>query len=291
MAVLYNQEDLHRVQQMELGILKDVLDLCKRHGLLCFGLAGTAIGAIRHKGFIPWDDDIDVAMPRKDFERFLVLLEQEYGDKYRALNWRTNENYPLMTTRICIPNTLFVESPLRDVDSPFGIFLDLYVYDNIPDSKFLMLLQAWEAWFFSKILILRSVPRPYLAQTGWKARVITWICMITHELLCLLRVSKRGLAAHCEQICRRYEKRETKRMAFFPDTSPFWNVVAKAALVTPKILEFEGQKLAFPTTVHEILLHMYGDYMQLPPEEKRKTHYPYILYFGDGYRKSWAGVK
>lgn len=281
MAAFYEPEILFRVQRLELGILRDVLDLCGRHGLLCFGMAGTAIGAIRHKGFIPWDDDIDVAMPRKDFERLLVLLEEEWGHKYYVLNWRTSENYPLMTTRICIHNTLFVDGPLRDVDSPFGIFLDMYVYDNMPDSWLSMKLQAWEAWFFSKLLILRSVPRPYLAQTGWKAKMITAICIAVHEGLCLLRVSKRGLAARCEGICRRYEKRDTKRMAFYPDTNPFWNVVDKAALKAPMMLEFEGISLAFPNTEHEILLNMYGDYMQLPPVEKRKTHFPYLLDFGD----------
>ena len=74
MAGFYEPEILSRVQRMELEILKDVRDLCDSHGLLCFGMAGTAIGAIRHKGFIPWDDDIDVAMPRKDFECLLKLV-------------------------------------------------------------------------------------------------------------------------------------------------------------------------------------------------------------------------
>lgn len=280
MAGFYEPEVLFRIQQMELGILKDVLDLCGRHDLLCFGMAGTAIGAIRHNGFIPWDDDIDVAMPRKDFERFLALLEQEYSHKYYVLNWRTSENYPLMTTRICIPNTRFVDAPLREVDSPFGIFLDLYVYDDVPDSWLRMRLQAWEAWFFSKLLILRSVPRPYLAQTGWKAKAITAVCRMVHRLLCILRISKRGLAARCERICRRYEGQGTKRMAFYPDTDPFWNVVDKAALTSPVMLDFEGLRLAFPTTEHEILLNMYGNYMELPPEGKRKTHCPFILDFG-----------
>ena len=282
MAGFYEPEILSRVQRMELEILKDVMDLCDSHGLLCFGMAGTAIGASRHKGFLPWDDDIDVAMPRKDFECLLKLVEEELGDKYYVLNWRTSENYPLMTTRICRRGTRFVDSPMRDVDSPLGVFLDMYVYDDIPDSGFLMKLQAWEAWFFSKLLILRSIPRPYLAQTGWKARVITAICIAVHNVLKGLRISKRGLAARCEKICRRYEGKDTKRMAFYPDTNPFWNIVEKAAFSPGMKLDFEGFKLVFPRTEHDILAYMYGDYMQMPPVEKRKTHYPYILDLGDG---------
>ena len=221
-------------------------------------------------------------MPRKDFECLLKLVEEELGDKYYVLNWRTSENYPLMPTRICRRGTRFVDSPMRDVDSPLGVFLDMYVYDDIPDSGFLMKLQAWEAWFFSKLLILRSIPRPYLAQTGWKARVITAICIAVHNVLKGLRISKRGLAARCEKICRRYEGKDTKRMAFYPDTNPFWNVVEKAAFSPGMKLDFEGFKLVFPRTEHDILAYMYGDYMQMPPVEKRKTHYPYILDLGDG---------
>ncbi|HIX16636.1 MAG TPA: LicD family protein [Candidatus Hungatella pullicola] len=282
MARFYEPEILHRVQQMELDILKDVMKLCRDNGLTFFGMAGTAIGAIRHQGFIPWDDDIDIAMPRRDFEKLLQLVEEQMGDKYYILNYRTNENYPLMTTRICRRGTRFVDSPMRDVDCPFGIFLDMYVYDNIPDNDLAMKLQAWEAWFYSKLLILRSIPRPYLAQTGWKAKVITGICIGVHWMLKSLHVSKKGLAGRCERVCRRYEKKKTKRMAFYPDTNPFWNVVDKSGLRPMQVLTFEGLKMPFPSTEDKILTYMYGNYMELPPVEKRKTHYPYILDLGDG---------
>ena len=90
----YDEETLKRVQQTELGILKDFMALCDKHGLTYFGIAGTGIGAIRHKGFIPWDDDIDIALPRKDYEIFLKLARKYLSDRYIVLNCETNENYP-----------------------------------------------------------------------------------------------------------------------------------------------------------------------------------------------------
>ena len=87
----YDDFTLKRIQEVELEILKDFMDICDRHGLDYFGIAGTGIGALRHQGFIPWDDDIDVAMPRDDFEKLLPLVEKEMGDKYLIMN---AERYP-----------------------------------------------------------------------------------------------------------------------------------------------------------------------------------------------------
>ena len=77
MSKFYEPEILKQVQQMELEILRDFMDVCEENGLRYFGFAGTGIGAIRHGGFIPWDDDIDVAMPRKDYDRFMNVMERK----------------------------------------------------------------------------------------------------------------------------------------------------------------------------------------------------------------------
>ena len=78
----YDEETLQKIQQTEMEILKDFIEVCEKHNLTYFGIAGTGIGALRHQGFIPWDDDIDVAMPRDDFERLVRFIEKEKGDKY-----------------------------------------------------------------------------------------------------------------------------------------------------------------------------------------------------------------
>ena len=95
----------------------------------------------------------------------------------------------------------------------------------------------------------------------------------------LLRISPEWLRDCCEAECRRYNKKKTNRMAFLPDTSPYWNVVDKRYYHPLKQLDFEGRRMNFPGNIEEMLTRMYGDYMQLPPEEKRKTHYPYRLEF------------
>ena len=141
MHEFYEPEVLKKLQDTELSMLKDFMELCDSHGLLYFGIGGTGIGALRHQGFIPWDDDIDIAMPRRDFEKFLRLAKKKWQGKYYILNNKTNENYPMMTTRLCKCGTVFQENVMRDVDCPFGIFLDLYVMDNIADGKLALQVQ------------------------------------------------------------------------------------------------------------------------------------------------------
>ncbi len=282
MALFYDSDVLHRVQQMELDILKDFIAVCDEHRLRYFGFAGTGIGALRHKGFIPWDDDIDIALPRKDFEKALHLMLERYPDKYYVLNAETDSNYPLMTTRLCIKGTRFQEKVLKDVDCPFGIFLDLYPYDNLADGTWAYNWQVWTAWFWSKILILRSIPHPYLGFGGWKAKAAQAICAGVYKVLVTCKVSPQWIYKQCLRQCKRYNHKKTKRMGFPCDTDPNWNTLEKATTYPLRRYAFEDVKLYFPSNIHDMLVGFYGDYMVLPPVEKQKTHYPEILDFGDG---------
>ena len=90
MPKFYEDKELKRLQSMEMGILKDFMKICDENGLRYFGVAGTGIGAIRHGGFIPWDDDIDIALPREDYEKFIKLVEEKMGDKSYVLNAEHN---------------------------------------------------------------------------------------------------------------------------------------------------------------------------------------------------------
>ena len=275
----YDEKTLKRVQATELQILKDFMDLCDKNQLAYFGIAGTGIGAIRHKGFIPWDDDIDIALPRRDYERFLKLAKKYLSDKYTVLNCETNENYPLMTTRLMKKGTVFREEALKNIDCPLGIFLDIYPFDNISDDPKQCKRQLRQAWFYSKLLILRSIPFPVLGFKGVKAKIVQGICACIHAAMVVLRISKRKLYKKCKAVSTRYNHVETKRIDFLCDTTPYMNIYLKKDVFPLKKMPFEDVLLNFPNNMHDNLTNMYGDYMQLPPVEKRKNHYPYQLEF------------
>lgn len=278
----YDNITLKKLQQMELNILKDFISVCKEHNLVYFALAGTGIGALRHKGFIPWDDDIDVGLPRDDYEKLLSVFQEEYASQYSVGNAETLQNYPLMTTRIMLKGTKFIEESLKNIDCDLGIFLDVYAFDNIPDDEKLFKRQAWSTWFWSKLLILYYIAFPVLPFRGIAKKAAHFLCMMVHGFLKLIHISPKWIYGQCKKASTKYNGKETKRMAYMCDTSPYINMISREASFPLAEYEFEGIKLKFPKDIKQMLTFVYGDYMQLPPKEKRKSHCPYCLDFGDG---------
>lgn len=276
----YEPEVLAHLQKLEMSILKDFDAICRKYHLTYWGFCGTGIGALRHQGFIPWDDDIDISMPRRDFNRFCKILEREMGDKYYLLNAAHNINYPLSNTRLCLRGTEFREYALKDVDCPWGIFIDIYPLDNAADDPIRFYTQMWSSWFWGKMMILRAVPRPYLYIDGWLAKMVTAACVATHHGMKVLGISKEWLYRKRETALRKYNKKKTRRMTFFCDPKPYTNTFDRAKTYPLRYFRFEDVDMPFPNNVEELLTKMFGDYMTMPPVEKRKTHYPYKLDFG-----------
>lgn len=280
MPQFYEPEQLKHLQNLEMDILRDFMRICEENKLTYFGYAGTGIGALRHKGYIPWDDDIDISMPRKDYETFLRLVTEQMGEKYEVLNAETDPNFPLTTTRLVLRGTRFREYAMKDVDCNWGIFLDLYALDNAADGCLAYYWQMWSTWFWSKLLILRSIPHPYLPMHGALAKLVTGICTAVHYVMKWTGVSGKWLYNRTEKASRRYENRKTGRIAYFCDTLPYTNVYAIKDTYPLRYLPFEDVDLPFPKNLEEVLTKMYGDYMTMPPVEKRKTHFPFELDFG-----------
>lgn len=277
----YDEPTLKRLQGIELGILKDFLYLCEKYHLTYFSFAGTAIGALRHQGFIPWDDDIDVCLPRRDYQKFLKVAKKEFSDKYTIMNADNDENYPLTTTRWMLKGTEFREESFKDIDCELGIFLDIYAFDNVSDNEWKYKIQAFEAWFWSKILILRCMPEPVIIGKGPKVEIEKLICKIAHKVLCMMGFSKKKIYRLCRRAMTRYNKQDTKRIAYLCDTNRYWNTIALEDLYPLRQVPFEDVMLNFPKEVEKIVSQMHPNFMELPPVEKRKNHYPYRLDMAD----------
>lgn len=276
----YDDETLHHVQCLELMILKDFIKVCTEHNLTYFAYAGTGLGALRHKGFIPWDDDIDVCLPAADHDKVLRIFEEQYSDKYEVINAQKNPQYPLPTSRIMIKGTQFCEEALRDLPLDLGIFLDVYSLDTVSEGEKAFRKQARRAWFWSHLRLLKLIPRPFIVFHGWKGRLIKAATYTVGTLVSLLPISLERCVAKEMQVRRMHADKPWKRVAYMCDTLPYDSSWTYDEVFPLQQLEFEGMKVNFPANLHEHLTKFYGDYMQLPPVEQRKNHYPARLDFG-----------
>lgn len=128
-------DDLKEVQHAVLGIMKDIDKVCTENHIKYWLYAGTLIGAVRHNGFIPWDDDLDVAMLREDYERFLKVAPKCLGNRYFIQTWESDPGFALPLAKVRKNDTIYLESGSQYSNCHHGLFVDIFVYDNLPDGS------------------------------------------------------------------------------------------------------------------------------------------------------------
>ncbi len=278
---VYADDVLKKVQHAEFSILKDFVEICEKEKFRYYIDAGSLLGAVRHKGFIPWDDDIDVAMPRKDYMLFLDYAKRNLSEKYNILNIYEYDNYPLTTTQLALKGTKFVVEPFKDIkDVPFGIYLDIFPMDFVSDDEKKMWKQIKKAFVYGKLMILVTVKKPYVPYKGFKRGVVHIATTCVHYILKLFGVSGRKLNNRIERITRN-EESGTGKIKYM-NAESVGVLLADWDDVFPTVpVEFCGLTVQAPRDYDKYLRNYYGDYMKLPPEDKRKTHSPMILDFGE----------
>ena len=272
--------DTETLKHLQLMILKDFVDTCEANNIRYFGFGGTAIGALRHKGFIPWDDDIDVCLPAEDFNKLLDIYDKEWSEKYSIMNTERDINYPFPTTRIMLKGTQFCEEALAPLPLDLGIFLDVYCFDNVSDDEKEYKKQAFDAWFWSHMRILVDVPRPVILADGIKGKLLKAAVTMGRGVCKLLHLSTQKMYEREQEARNRFAHVKTKRIAYLHDTDRFVNTYPVDEVFPVDKLDFDGIQVSFPNQNDKFLRMLYGDYMQMPPVEKRKNHYPARLDFG-----------
>lgn len=277
----YTDELLKKVQDVELSILDDFIEICEKNNLKYFAVSGTALGAVRHNGLIPWDDDIDIGILRKDFDKFVEVAKKEYSDKYDIVTAGMYEDSAIFNVHWSKKGTVFANEESSGRTYPSGIFLDIFPFDNAADDDKKMHQQGKRAWIWQKLLTLYINPKPTLHFSNFKNNIITFICIIIHFFLVILRITPKKCFNKAMKYLRMYDDEKTSRVAFFCGTKPFTTIHAVKDLENLVETTFNGRKMYLANNYDEVLTNLYGDYMQLPPIEKRYNHAPNIIKFGD----------
>lgn len=274
-------ELLARVHVLLLKMLKDLDSACRTLGIAYSVYGGTMIGAVRHQGFIPWDDDVDVLMTRADYERFLREAPAVMGEEYRFDNTRTLAEYPYMFTKLGLVGTLFVPEFAKDALYRMPICLDVLPLDTVPDDERAFRTQSRATWWWGRLLYLTGTPTPMLINThGLKRLAIHTATGLAYWSLRLLRISPRRLQARFDRAARRHEGTPTGRFTDFSMRDPQNWIVSLDEIQPPLDTQFEDAVVQMAPGYDAMMRRTYGDYMELPPQAQRRNHKPLEIDFG-----------
>lgn len=256
----YNIERLHA---KILETLKAVDAVCGAHGLRYYIWAGTMIGAIRHKGFIPWDDDLDIAMPRPDYDRLVSNAKEWLPEPYELVAAETDDVYPLPFGKIQDASTTLIERlHLRYLG---GVYIDVFPIDGCPDNALARKLHFARYEYYKRVLYL-LFRDPYKHGHGPSS----WL-----PLLCRKMYSLKDVQGRISRLLHRYDYDSCRLVADYDDGSK--GAMDKGIIGNPAPYVFEGVTVKGVERYHEYLSNKYGDYMTIPKQDKQRQHNFHVI--------------
>lgn len=271
----YTPEQLHGLQQVELANLKVFVEFCEQNDLEYFLYGGTLLGQELYGGLIPWDDDIDVAMTRDSYQRFIDLAENGLPDGWFIQSPYTCKQTPFPYTKLRKHGTVFLEKEYCDIPMENGIYIDIYPVDRIPDDDLLYNKQFRNV---RKWILLYVIRQAKLYKYDSKKRFNTLRKTIKFVLHLLLQFLPQAfIVDRIDHAMTMYNGTNTVRYAAM--NSPNRDNIY-IQLYPLQDVVFEGMNVKIPNDAKTHLRMRYGDYSHLPPMEKRIGHIPYRIDLG-----------
>ncbi|MBY0417983.1 MAG: LicD family protein [Pararheinheimera sp.] len=288
MSLPLGQQDMAVLHAEMLKILLEFDRICKTHQIPYQLAAGTLLGAVRHQGFIPWDDDADVCMLREDYERFLKVAATEIGPDFFLHNNRTDAGVPYHFTKLRLISSKFQMEGCRDLNTPCGAFIDIFPFDYV-DTRSIFGMMRFELF---NILDLLQIS-PFIVnntQAGRKRaaykKILLSIAVLAHKMVGVQRLKlwTNLILDNCRLL-------KTDQVTCV--VSSLWRRKARYARIrsyeqftTLTSLRFSGYEFPVPANYHQVLTNLYGDYMKLPPPHQQVASHGAQLLQNKSHQKS-----
>ncbi len=259
---------IKEIQNIANDILKYIKTVCDDNGIKFYLAYGTALGAIRHKGFIPWDDDVDIFMERDEFDKFYSFMEKDQS-KYKLLYVNADKNYTLPLPKVIDTTTEWTQTNVREF-MPLGVYVDIFILDNIPDDKdvrekhFNILDKKHKLWHFFQY------KRNYTAKDP-----ITLLKRLIYKI-----VNPKIFAKQLDRIASKYNNDNTSyigQMTFVTDPRNM-QMFPREWFGDGVVVTFCDTEYLVPKEYDKFLTQCFGDYMTPPPVSERVSHHTYIAY-------------
>jgi lipopolysaccharide cholinephosphotransferase len=258
--------DIIEYKKKIVNILKGFHEFCVDNKLRYSISYGSLLGAIRHKGIIPWDDDIDVVMPRPDYEKFIRLTLNNYLRDHEVISIYNHKDYYLPFAKVIDKNTSIVE--YKYCDFKIGAFIDVFPVDGLPNdtgtrkktidtyNKYLK-ISLWKTFNYTF-----SDVGKFISGKGY-------IISMFFKLFC----KNKNYLLKCEEIAKTFDFEESDEVMVFSSIYGEREIINKDYFNSYILVDFENIKVSCISAYHDYLTRLYGDYWVLPPIEKRKTHH------------------
>lgn len=267
----YDSEHLKKVL---LYIANEVKRVCEKNNIRYSLDGGSLIGAVRHKGFIPWDDDFDFSMTRENYNRFIAVCKKDLKDEFILQTYETDSNYPRGFCKILLKTTQLIEPNDTKCKYQTGIFVDVFPWDNVPDNVLVRYHQMFVVFLCKKIMLLKAgadIPVGSITK-----RFVHYIIRFIGKIL-----TRRFLIRTMEKNLQKYPS-STKRVACMVGVYGYKKTEMNRDVFEQYIdMPFEDSVFSIVSNYDYMLTILFGNYREIPPVEKRKTHDYVVVDFGN----------
>lgn len=262
---------MNKLQAKQLEILKFFISICEKHNLTYYLVAGSCLGAIRHQGFIPWDDDIDVALPREDYDKLMTLTNEFEGSKYFLQNYKTDPKYLYNFAKIRDSSTTYIENFFKTYQINHGVWIDVFPLDGVStknEDKKKYDFKVKASWHHARFAYLYGLRRKFSKRTFFKDLLLNipaylfFFANVGHYRNKMLDKKMKKIAYKDAYLVANYFTIYGAK-----DIHP------KEVFGSGVKVKFEDIQVNVPTDYDTYLTNIYGDYMTPPSLDKQVGHH------------------